>query len=330
MKNKFSLDNIPLNDQKTFDLINSGKTAGIFQISATPTTELAKEIKINSFEDIIATVALVRPGPTKSGITKKYIKRKHGEKWEPMHPIYEDVTKYTYGLAIFQEDIMRIISRVAGLPESTADQIRKVIGKKRDAKEFEPYRIKFIDGCKEQKTLSKKEAKTFWEGLLEWAEYGFSRNHSAPYSLISYQTAYLKANYPVEFTCACLSFADYDDNNPEDLRQKTELLNEVRELGITIVPPKIKHSDPVRWVAKGDKIYVPFIEIQGFGEQQALKCAKCKPTGEPRLKGFFGKEYEPAVKEKSVSDLVLDELFCHDPEKMPSKKALSKHFGFDI
>lgn len=327
---KFSLDDILLDDQKVFDLINSGKTAGIFQISATPTTQLAKEIHIDNFEDIVAAIALVRPGPYKSGMAGNYAKRKHGEKWETMHPIYEEVTKYTYGILVYQEQIMQVISKVAGLSESTADQIRKVIGKKRDAKEFEQYRVRFIEGCKKQKTLSKKEAEDFWHGLLEWAEYGFNRSHSVAYALIGYQTAWLKTHYPVEFACACLSFADWDNNNSEDFRQKTEILQEISSLGITIMPPKIKYSNPIRWIAKDNKLYVPFIEISGFGKTQAEKCADHKPALKPRLEGFFGKEYAPQQKEKSKSDLILEELLCYDPDKIPPKKILSKYFPFSF
>lgn len=328
--NKFNLDNIPHNDQKTFDLINSGKTAGIFQISALPTTQLAKEIVIENFEDIVATIALIRPGPYKSGMAKEYVERKHGKKWEPMHPIYEQVTKYTYGILVYQEQVMQVISKVAGLSESTADQIRKVIGKKRDPKEFEQYKKQFFAGCKKQKTLSVKEAERFWKGLLEWAEYGFGRAHSVAYGLIAYQTAWLKANHPVEFTCACLSFADYDNSKEDDFRQKEELLQEITELGITIIPPKVKHSDPIRWIVKDNKLYVPFIEISGFGETQAEKCMDCKPVTKPKLQGFFGKEYEPPRKEKTKNDEILEELLAHDPDKIPSKKVLSKYFPFSF
>ncbi len=328
---KINLDKIPLDDKKVFDLINSGKTAGIFQISATPTTELCKEMKINNFEDIVAANALTRPGPSKSGMTKEYIKRKHGKKWEAMHPIYEEVTKHTYGILVYQEQVMQVISKVAGLPESTADKIRKVIGKKRTTKEFKPYWEQFRDGCKKMKTLSLKEAKEFWQGLLEWASYGFSRNHSVPYSLIGYQTAWLKANYPVEFICACLSFADYDDNKSEDARQKKELLEEIMEHNITIMPPKVGLSDPIKWLVQDNKLYVPFISINGFGEHEASKSAKSKEKHKPKLEGFFtDKKYRIQPKEKTKNELILDELKCYDPDKMPDNKALLKYLPFNI
>ena len=327
---KVDLNNIPLDDQKTFDLINSGKTAGIFQISAKPTTELCKEIHVNNFEEISAGVALVRPGPFKSGMTKEYLRRKHGQKWKALHPIYEKITKYTYGILIYQEQVMQVIHEVAGLPESTADRIRKVIGKKRTASEFEPYRVQFVEGCKKMKTFSEKEANSFWKGLLEWAGYGFSRNHSIPYSLIGYQTAWLKANYLQEFVCAALTYADYDSNNPEDLRQQNELLQEIMETGVKVMPPKTGLSDPVKWVIKDKKLYVPFIEIKGTGEKQAVKCAKSKSISKPRLEGFFGKKYAAPQKEKSKIDLILEEILAHDVDKIPGKSVLSKYLTFNI
>jgi len=327
---KLNLNKIPLNDKKVFDLINSGKTAGIFQISAKPTTELCKEMKINTFEDWVAAISLVRPGPMKSGQTKDFIKRKHGAKWKSIHPIYEKVTKDTFGILVYQEQIMNVISEVAGLSKTVADKIRKVIGKKRDAKEFEQYRIQFLDGCKKEKTLSEKQAKEFWEGLLEWAEYGFGRAHAVAYAMIGYQTAYLKANYPVEFICGCLTYADWDDNKSEDARQKKELLKEIVKLGIKIIPPKVGYSDPIRWLVKDKKLYIPFIEINGFGDHQATKASTSKILTEPKLKGFFGKEYAPPVKEKTQQEITLDELKAFDPDKMPSSKILKKHFSFKI
>jgi len=328
---KINLDKIPLDDKKVFDLINSGKTAGIFQISAKPTTELCKEMKINNFEDIVAAIALVRPGPSKSGMTKDFIKRKHGAKWKAIHPIYEDVTKYTYGILVYQEQVMQVISRVAGLPESTADKIRKVIAKKRTAKEFKPYWEQFRDGCKKMKTLSQKEAKHFWDGLLEWASYGFNRSHSVAYAMIGYQTAWLKANYPVEFICACLSFAELDDNKDDDKRQKGELFKEIMEHNITIMSPKVGFSDSTKWLVKNNKLYVPFIEISGFGEHQANKCIKSKAINKPKLVGFFpGKKYIASPQVRNKTELILDELKVHDPEAIPDNKILSKYIPFDI
>jgi len=329
--NKFNLDKISLNDKKVFDLINSGKTAGIFQISAKPTTELCKEMKINNFEDIVAAIALVRPGPSKSGMTKDFIKRKHGAKWKAIHPIYEDVTKYTYGILVYQEQVMQVISRVAGLPESTADKIRKVIAKKRTAKEFKPYWEQFRNGCKKMKTLSQKEAKHFWDGLLEWASYGFNRSHSVAYAMIGYQTAWLKANYPVEFICACLSFAELDNNKDDESRQKRELFKEIMGHNITIMPPKVGLSDSTRWIVKDNKLYVPFIEITGFGEHQASKCVKSKAINKPKLVGFFpGKKYIAPLQTRNKTELILDELKVHDPKIIPDNKILSKYIPFDI
>ena len=288
-------------------------------------------MKINNFEDIVAAIALVRPGPSKSGMTKDFIKRKHGAKWKAIHPIYEDITKYTYGIIVYQEQVMAVIHRVAGLSESMADKIRKVIGKKRDVKEFAPYKKQFVEGCEEQKTLSKKEAETFWEALKEHAGYSFNRSHSVAYAMIGYQTAWLKANYPIEFICACLSFAELDNNKDDESRQKQELFKEIMEHDITIMPPKVGFSDATRWVVKNNKLYIPFIEISGFGEQQANKCIKSKVVSKPKLVGFFpGKKYTAPPQVRNKTELILDELKVHDPEIMPDNKILSKYIPFDI
>lgn len=323
-------DKIDFNDKKVFDLINVGKTAGMFQISTSLATDFCKEMQINSLDDITAAIALIRPGPAKSGMTEEYIKRKHGKKWKAMHPIYEEVAKDTYGILVYQEQIMQVISRVAGLPESTADKIRKVIGKKRNPKEFKPYFDKFKNGCKKMKTLSAKEAKEFWDGLMKWAEYGFGKAHSTAYAIMSYQTAYLKANFPIEFICGCLSYAELDDNKKDDARQKRALFEEIMEQGIQIMPPKIGYSDSFKWLVKNKKLYVPFIEISTFGEMQANKAIQSKSLSKPKLEGFFGKEYAAPRKERTKADTILDELKVHDPDAIPDSKILLKHLPFDI
>jgi len=171
----FNFDQIEFDDEAIFELISSGKTSGIFQLTGTASSIVISDMGINCFEDIIATMALARPGPSKSGMTKEFIKRKQKGNWPRKHKIYEKITNSTYGILVYQEQVMQVISQVAGLSESTADKIRKVIGKKRDAKEFEPYHKQFKEGCQKLQTLSPEEAEDFWEGLIEWAGYGFNR-----------------------------------------------------------------------------------------------------------------------------------------------------------
>lgn len=171
----FDLTKIPHGDKKIFELITDGYTAGLFQISARPLTKLCTEMGINNFNDLVAANALVRPGPSESGMTEQYIARKHGGKRNYIHPIHDEITKDTYGMLVYQEQIVQIISRMAGMSESDADHVRKVIGKKRDPKEFKPYEKKFIAGCRKENTFNPQQAESFWSGLMDWANYGFNR-----------------------------------------------------------------------------------------------------------------------------------------------------------
>ncbi|MFA7099363.1 MAG: DNA polymerase III subunit alpha, partial [Eubacteriales bacterium] len=174
------------NDKKIFKMLSNGETVGVFQFNTWATTKLAKRIIIDNFGLMSDVVALVRPGPSDSGMTDDFIKRKHGAKWKKKHPIYEDITKSTYGIVIYQEQVMQVIYRVAGLSYSTSDKIRKIISKKRDQSMFDEYKTMFIEGCKKQKTLSEIEANEFWEALQSHSRYSFNRSHSVSYALISY------------------------------------------------------------------------------------------------------------------------------------------------
>ena len=170
-----NLEKINLNDKEVLREVDNGHTVGLFQMSTWATTALIKEMGISDFTHMSDAVALVRPGPTNSGITRDYIKRKHGARWKKKHKIYEKIMKDTYGLPVYQEQIMSVIKEVAGLPYSTADKIRKIIGKKRDRKEFEAYEKQFLEGCAKEKIFDKEEASEFWRELQEWAKYGFNK-----------------------------------------------------------------------------------------------------------------------------------------------------------
>ena len=166
---------IPLSDEKVFESISKGDTLGAFQIEAMASTKVVKQIKPENFDEVTACLALVRPGPFESGMTDLYIERKNGAKWESMHPFYEEITKDTYSILCYQEQVMQCFVKLAGMPFSDADKIRKIIGKKRDKEAFEPYWKLFRQGCIDNKTLSESEAEAFWDGLLKWASYGFNK-----------------------------------------------------------------------------------------------------------------------------------------------------------
>ena len=316
-KKDFEFRNIPLDDQNIFTMLSRGETAGVFQLSAVPSTKLCKDMGVKEFVDIPAILALVRPGPFYSGMTEMYIERYHGKKYQKTHPIYDSITKETYGLLVYQEQVMAVISKMAGLPESTADKIRKIIGKKRDSSAFEEYKKIFIRGCLKQKTFSRKQALQFWAGLLEWASYGFSKSHATEYGLISYWTAWLKYHYPSEFMAAELTYGT----------GKEDIANEARKRGIKIITPKIGFSDAIEWRVADKILYAPFIEIKGVGEKEAHKILN--PISQ-NSGGFFNLKDVVAISKSSFSGttaITLSKIKAHDQHEVPEEKILKEYFS---
>lgn len=301
-------EEIPLDDKNVYKNLSQGNTAGVFQLSGYASTEIVKRVKPKCFEDIVIAMALPRPGPADSGMADEYIERRNGKKWKRKNEIYENVTKDTYGLLIYQEQVMQVINKVAGLSESTADEIRKVIGKKRDVSEFEAYRKRFIYGCKKKNTLSKKEAEKFWEGLLSWANYGFNKSHAVGYAILAYWTAWTKYNHPTDFISSGLTFGSET--------KKEDVIKEAIEMGIQIVPPKLGISNSTRWIAKDEKLFAPFIEIKGIGEVQAEKCTIVK-----KQRGFFDykadKNMIEEIKGKKLKG-ILEEVGAYDSDLIPT------------
>jgi DNA polymerase-3 subunit alpha len=276
----FEFEKIPLDDPTIYKEISDGNNVGIFQVSAYTTSKYAKIIKPQNIEELSATIALIRPGPMDSGMLDNYIKRKNnGERWQKKHPKYENVVKETYGIIAYQEQIMEIIHSAAGLSYTTADKIRKVIGKKRDVKEFKPFEEAFIEGCLKEKTLSIDEAKEFWEGLQKHANYSFNKSHAYEYAIISYWTAWCKFYYPKEFICALLTYGA--ETKLEDI------VNEAERLGLYVKTPRIGISESIRWIIKDNELYAPFISIKGIGDKTAEQCAKIGQAKSVKKNLFF-------------------------------------------
>jgi len=270
-------EHISLDNKQIFEMLSRGETVGVFQFNTWPTTKLCKRVGVDSFEMMGNVIALIRPGPSESGMLEEFLKRKHGAKWKKKHPFYEEVTKNTFGIIVYQEQIMEVIYKVAGLPYSVADKIRRIISKKRDVDEFEQYRQMFLDGCKKQGTLDKNEVDEFWLMLEKYARYGFSKSHSIGYAMIAYYCAFCKLFYPAEFICANLSYGSEG--------KKEELVEEARRFGLNVILPRFGISDAFQWVVKENNIYVPFIEIRGVGEKTAKELANYSQVN--RSEGFF-------------------------------------------
>jgi len=229
------IDTIPLDDAETFELLCQGRTLGVFQLESSGMRDLLKKMKPNCFEDVIALLALYRPGPLESGMVDDYVKRKHGTMEEKYDlPELKAILKETHGVILYQEQVMNIASVLAGFSLGDADILRRAMGKKK-AEEMAAQREKFMAGCKKHKRPEKKADKIF--SLMEkFSGYGFNKSHSAAYAQVSYQTAYLKSHYPLEFFGALIT-SDMD-NTDKVLRY----IHDCRQNGIKVQPPDVNFS----------------------------------------------------------------------------------------
>ncbi|HEX5177539.1 MAG TPA: DNA polymerase III subunit alpha, partial [Chthoniobacteraceae bacterium] len=230
----FDINAIPLEDQATFDLLNRGETIAVFQLESGGMVHVCRQFDIKDIEDINAILALYRPGPME--LIPDYIKRKKGlAKIKHLHPLLAEVTADTYGIFVYQEQVMAAASVLAGYSLGGADLLRRAMGKKDKAK-MAKERAKFVQGCKELNKIDEKKANDIFDLLEKFAGYGFNRSHSAAYAWISYQTAFLKANYPVEFMAAVMS------NEVANTEKISVFVAECERLGITILPPDVNRS----------------------------------------------------------------------------------------
>lgn len=274
---KLDLRHLPLDDEKTYALLQSGATSGVFQLESSGMKELLRRLKPSRFEDLIALVALYRPGPLGSGMVDDFIERKHGRKpIEYELPELEPILSETYGVILYQEQVMKIAEKVAGFTLSEADTLRKAMGKKK--KEImERMREKFITGATER-GVDRSLAEELFAKMEKFAEYGFNKSHSAAYAMIAYQTAYLKAHYPVEFMAALISS---EINRTEKIYL---YIQECREMGIDVLPPDINESH-VNFRIDGNSLRFGLAAIKGVGE--AAACAIIEARGDKPFESFY-------------------------------------------
>ncbi|MEC8509990.1 MAG: DNA polymerase III subunit alpha, partial [Planctomycetota bacterium] len=252
----------PLDDGATFALLQRGETKGVFQLESGGIRDLLQKMKPDHFHDIIATNALYRPGPLEGGMVQDYIDVKHGRKQaEYLHPVLEEILGETNGVMVYQEQVMRILNRLGNIPLASAYTCIKAISKKKEALIAQNMDT-FLTGAVE-KGLSKKDAQEFWNMILKFAGYGFNKSHSTAYALIAYQTAYLKAHYPVEFMAALLS-GDIPGRNFVRKDSLVEHLEDCQRMDIEVVPPDVNHSFVDFGVSKG-KILFGLAAIKGCG-----------------------------------------------------------------
>ncbi|MDD2927257.1 MAG: DNA polymerase III subunit alpha [Candidatus Omnitrophica bacterium] len=253
-----NIHKLPLDDPQTYKLLGSAQTMGVFQVESSGMRDLLKKLEPERFEDLIALLALYRPGPIGSGMLNDFIKRKH--KLIPIkyeHPKLEEVLKETYGIMVYQEQIMQIASLLAGFSLAQADILRKAMGKK-IPEVMEKQRSAFLHGCVKNGIKESTAAKIF--DLIEYfSGYGFNKSHSTAYALISYRTAYLKANYPVEFMTALLT------SERDNTDKIVEYVNEAERMGLIVLPPDINESGALFKVVDNQTIRFGMLAIKNVG-----------------------------------------------------------------
>ena len=274
---EIKLSDIKFDDADVYKMLSEGYTKGVFQAEATPYTNLLMKMGVNSFEDLAASNALVRPGAMNT-VGASYINRKHGkEAIQYVNPIMEPFTKNTYGVIIYQEQVMQACVYLGGMTWSEADKVRKIIGKKKDAKEFDQFKDQFISGA--EKHISKKQAQHLWHDFEAHAGYSFNRSHAVAYSMLSYYTAWFKHYYPLEFMFSLLK-------NEGNKDTRTEYLIEAKRLGLKVKLPHINESE-LYFSLKGDSIIFGLAEVKFISDSIANKIIDKRPFAD--YKDFMDK-----------------------------------------
>ncbi|MCU0462174.1 MAG: DNA polymerase III subunit alpha [Bacteroidales bacterium] len=266
------VEHLPLNDIKTFELFSNGETTGIFQFESTGMKRYLKDLKPNRFEDLVAMNALFRPGPME--YIPKFIRRKHGlEKIEYVIPVMEKYLNDSYGITVYQEQVMLLSQELAGFTKGEADSLRKAMGKKKKSI-MDEMKMKFLEGCS-KKGYDETVINKIWSDWEAFAQYAFNKSHSTCYALIAYQTGYLKAHYPAEFMAAVLS------RNISDIRKITTFMDETRRLGMDVLGPDVNESNAKFTVNKDGNIRFGLGAIKGVGESAVIQLIEERENNGP-------------------------------------------------
>jgi len=288
---------IPLDDAATFKLLARADTIGIFQLESSGMRGILTKLAPSCFEDIIAVLALYRPGPLGSGMVDDFIERKQGlKKIVYAHPRLEPILKSTYGIILYQEQTMQIVSALAGFDMGQADLLRKAIGKK-ISEIMEEQRQRFVDGCA-QNDIGPQIATQIFDLIDYFSGYGFNRSHSAAYAMISYRTAYLKANFPVQFMAAMLTS---EQGNTDKIM---EYVNESSSMGIKVLPPDINLSDISFTVTPDSHIRFGLMAVKNVGVAALENIIALR--GEKRFENIF--DFCERVDSRSVNKKVIESL----------------------
>jgi DNA polymerase-3 subunit alpha len=297
---KIDLFKLPLDDPETYALLQRGDAKGVFQFESDGIRELLKRLKPDNIRDIIACTALYRPGPLGGGMVDAYVNRKHGrERPSYPHPVMEEILGTTYGVMVFQEQIMRILNRLGGIELSSAYACIKAISKKKQ-EIIDQRRAEFLKGARER-GVEEAVAREIFDLICYFGGYGFNLSHSAAYAYVSYQTAYLKVHYPAEFMAALLS-SEIDDGNKRDIL--VEHIEDARKLKVEVLPPDVNASEPDFTVVEG-KILFGLTAIKGLGRGAAEEIVRARKEGGP-FRDLF--DFCERIDQRIVSRAALERL----------------------
>ncbi|MDR2180942.1 MAG: DNA polymerase III subunit alpha [Synergistaceae bacterium] len=299
---------VPMDDPATYQMLQNGDTLGVFQLESAGMRRLLQDLKVDCFEDLIAVLAMYRPGPLGSGMVKQYVECKHGRaKAEYPHPLLEDVLRETHGVILYQEQVMQCASILAGYTLGEADLLRRAMGKKK-VEVMRQQRAKFVEGAG-KKGIKGQTAEHIFDLIQEFAGYGFNKSHSAAYAMISYHTAYLKANYRSEFMAAYLS---------SQMKAKKDVLGkavrEIRRSGVNVLPPDI-NSSMENFTAVGDVIRFGLGAVAKVGHNTVEAIVDARSGGKfTSLWDFVSRVDMEAVPKSAVESLIkagaFDEIFA--------------------
>jgi DNA polymerase-3 subunit alpha len=314
---KIDLFRLPLDDRKTYELLQRGDAKGVFQFESDGIRDLLKRLKPDNIREIIATTALFRPGPIRGGMVDTFINCKHGrEKPVYSHPVMEEILKETYSVMVFQEQIMRILNRLGGIELSSAYACIKAISKK-NTETIGKRKVEFLKGAQER-GVSEEVARDIFEKIVFFGGYGFNASHSAAYAYMSYQSAYLKAHYTAEFMASLLS-SEVEDGNKRLIL--VEHIDDARRLGVEVLPPCVNASEPDFTVVDG-KIVFGLTAIKGLGRGGGETILRARQDGGPfkDIFDFCDRVDSRIVGKEKIEKLIkagaLDRLGGHRAQQM--------------
>ncbi len=317
----FKLNNIPLDDSKAYELLSRAQTQGVFQLESNGMKNVLRKLKPQNFEDIVALLALFRPGPMNH--IDEYIERRHGKPYENIHLLLNDILKPTYGIIIYQEQIMRIAHEFAGYTLAEADLLRRGISKK-NKEILEKERIRFVEKCSEKK-YPKETAETIYDLIVKFADYGFNRSHSVAYALVAYQMAYLKANYYDKFMTVLLSNVIGNDQTIYDY------ILELRKNNIKVLPPNINLSTDQFKLVNHD-ILMPLTQVKSIGKTQVQKILDARTENHFQDFQDFKHRLKQVINDKNIEMLIhsgsLDVFNLNHHTMIENKDA--SHAGYEL